>query len=298
MKNKKLKISVLLIATLIASLGTYRIWANMGLNSTGSAEASEVFSLVRPVFAQGIDPAPTFLNQEAGISIYINTNTTLNLNTAKSAMVNIENFTSNYVIGSLSWSNLSSNDYPHCFVSENGWIVVYYLKVNLANPSTTGWLGKIIDWSQYQNNKLTSNFLMEGLVNMTNALGKPSTGAEYYHFQYANATNLVIAIKHAYDGANATFNIEVPNAIGTVYEESWSCYSTTAAGTLLIDNSSICSSAGSGSTSARVYSGTEHYYQMMSRDIFHTVTIEATYGPSGWGWHNPNDAYGCLLLLY
>lgn len=275
----------------------------MGLNSTGSAEASEVFSLMRPVFGQGIDPAPTFLNQEAGISIYINTNTTLNLNTAKSAMINIENFTSNYVIGSLSWSNLSSNDYPHCFVSENGWIVVYYLKVNLANPNTTGWLGKIIDWSQYQNNKLTSNFLMEGLANITNALGVSSTSAEYYHFQYTNAINLVIAIKHAYDGANATFNIEVPSAIGTVHEESWSCYSTTAAGTFLIDNSIICSSAGSGSgspmsTSSRQYGGTEQSYKMMSPDVFHTVTIEAAYGPTIYQVHHPNDAYGCLLLLY
>jgi hypothetical protein len=132
-----------------------------------------------------------------------------------------------------------------------------------------------------------------------------STGAEYYHFQYPNATTLLLAIKHASDDSNATFNIEVPSAIGTVYEESWSCYSTIEPGIFQIDGNTICSSPGSRSpspmsTNSRQYGGTELSYEIISRDVFHTVSIEANPGSTfdiGYTYYT-NDAYGCLLLLY
>ena len=304
-----MKLSVLLIACLIFSLAGYAYLENAGSKSIVSAEATQELALTRPALSADDPAASTFLSQEAGLAIWCNATfaAPINLNAAKNAMVNIENYTSTYVIGSLSdnGSIALSDDYPHCFVDINGWFVVYYLKVNTLNPGTTGWIGKIIDWSQYSNNKLSGNFLSEGLnYIVTKTIGEAPTNEQYFHFQFPNATKLLIAIKHAGDNSNDTFNIEIPSNI-TVYEESWSCYSTMAAGTLTFDNTVMCSTPGSGSygsppmsTSLRAYGGTETSYQMLSEGVFHTIRIIAAYGPNFVGYHSSNDAYGCLLLLY
>ena len=73
LKNMKLKVSVLIIATLIVSLGLYTYSRNTGGQNNVAAEVNQRLSLVRPAFAQSMDPPTSFLDQEAGISIYLNT---------------------------------------------------------------------------------------------------------------------------------------------------------------------------------------------------------------------------------
>ena len=141
------------------------------------------------------------------------------MNTAKNAMVNVENVTSDYVIGSLAPSGFSSDDYPHCFVHKDGWIVVYYLKPTTANKA---WLGKIIDWSDLNpiSDPITSNLLYDGLYYIaTQTLGISITNAKYYHFQYPTATKLMFAIKRGPAGTTTTFNIKIPDTL-TIYERS------------------------------------------------------------------------------
>jgi len=251
-------------------------------------------SLTKPVFLSG-GGAATYLEQEAGIAYYINTTGPLNLNTAKSAMVNIENITSDYVIGSLAPSGFSSDDYPHCFVHKDGWIVVYYLKINLANPETTGWLGKIIDWSDPDpvSDPITSNLLCDGLYYIaTQTLGISITNAKYYHFQYPTATKLLFAIKHvaaiAGGGSQtATFNIKIPDTF-TMHERSWSCYSTSHVSyTFKIDTDTISSG------SDRHYGGPEITEVILGPNIFHTISISTASTP-----YSNQHAYVCLMLLY
>mgnify|MGYP001595415104 CR=1 FL=1 len=300
MKNKKLKVGILLIATLIATVGVYAIWADVGSKSTGLAGDNAGFSLVRPAFAQSMDPATSFLYQEAGMSIWLNatSHAPLNLTSAKKAMVNMEtdmeNATSGYVIGSLSDNGgiTSSDDYPHCVVFASGWIVVYYLKVNTQNNGTTGWIGKIIDWTQYSNNKLNGTYLSEAMYYIAyTTLGLPTTNEQYFHFQYPSATELMFAIKHAPNGATETFNINVPDS-ANVSEYSWSCVSYGSSGyqqyIFKIDQN--VTSQGRG----RNYGGPEITPKILSPGSWHVVSITSTDPYLDGG----NDVYVCLILLY
>jgi hypothetical protein len=295
LENKKLKIGILLIAVLLASLSAYVYWGNAGPKSTISAEANQDLALMRPTFSPDATIMATFLSQEAGIAIWLNRTdqAPLDLNAAKNGMVNVENATSEYVIGSLKFTPnqywtvpISSDDYPHCFVHKSGWIVVYYLKVNTQNTGTTGYLGKIIDWPYYTNTgKLDSNLLSEGMSYMAyTTLLKSTTGEQYFHFQYPSATKLMFAVKHAPNGSQQSFNIKIPST-STMSEESWSCYSTGYGGyTFKIDSTQV--SAGSG----RNYGDIPD--DLLSADYWHTIYIICGYNYYG------SDAYVCLILLY
>jgi hypothetical protein len=289
LKNNKLKISVLLIATLVGTLGIYSIWANVDPKSTGLADDKQGFSLVRPAFAQSMAAATSFLDQEAGMAIYMNISGTINLDTAKNQMVyHLENVTSDYVIGSLD-IGLGSDEYPHCYVDKSGWFVVYYLKVNTQsanNPATTGWLGKIINWNSPNNDQVMNNKLHKGLEKICQPFTSDLSAAKYYHFQHPNATKLMIAIKNApNNGQTVTFNIKVPGTL-TIYERSWSCISGRQ-GTFTIDGN-IISPSGMGWR----YGGPEITEAILYPDAFHTVTLSlynSVYGNSG---------NVCLLILY
>jgi hypothetical protein len=294
LKNKKLKTSVLLTATFVATLAILGIWANVGPKSTGLADDNQGFSLVRPAFAQSMARATSFLDQEAGMAIWLNATAyaPLNLNTAKNQMVNIENVTSDYVLGSLSDNGgiSSSDDYPHCVVFASGWIVVYYLKVNTQNPITTGWIGKIIDWSHLSQISLpiTSNLLYDGLYYIaTQTLGIPITNAKYYHFQHPVATKLLFAIKRGVPGQNVTFNIEIPGAL-TIYEYSWSTYRVGSGSYVFwIDRYQVLGVNNLG----RHYGGPEIDETILTPNVPHTITLWT----STW---TSDPAYVCLILLY
>ena len=285
--NKWIKIGSILAMLVLASSALYFYSRNANLNSDVYAESSQEISLTKPAFLAGGEAA-TYLEQEAGMAYYVNTTGPLNLNTAKNAMWNVENITSDYVIGSLKWGSISSDDYPHCFIHKDGWIVVYYLKINLANPSTTGWLGKIIDWSDRDpvSDPITSNLLYDGLYYIaTQTMGISITNAKYYHFQYPTATKLLFAIKHAGNGQTATFNIQLPDTL-TIHERSWSCYNGPGGTyTFKIDSNTISSGSG------RHYGGTEITEVILGSGT-HTVSISASDSIYG------NDAYVCLILLY
>jgi hypothetical protein len=293
LKNRKLKIGILLIATLMVTSGIYVIWANVGMKNKGLAEANQEFSLVRPAFAQSIAAATTFLGQEAGMSIWLNAtaDSPLNLQVAQNKMANnLENVTSDYVIGSIPLAGFSSDDYPHCFVHKSGWVIVYFLRINTQNPSTTGWLGKMMvlsDANYYEKGNLKSNILQKGLETVCAGLVQltPTTDAKYYNFQYPNAAKLMIAIKEVARNEVATFNIQVPSGL-TIDERSWSLYAQTGA-VWNIDTTQIYSGSG------RHYGGLEITAAVLPADgSWHTVTVDDNSGIySGY-------ARVCILILY
>jgi hypothetical protein len=313
LENKKTKIGALLITALIASVGLYGVWANLGLRNTGLNDAQEELSLVRPGFAQLMAAATSSLGQEAGMAIWLHTSPFQSLDAAKNALYD-ENFTSDYVIGSLDMTkaylgmaavsspNSPSDDDPHCIVNKDGWIVVYYLRVNMANPSgVSGWLGKMIvlsssDFYNDATHTMNNNLLHMALVYISSQmLVSDVSSAQYYNFQYPAATTLLIAIKTSvsdvYYGYTKTFNINIPN--GTVLDEqSWSFYADFAkrAG-FLIDTTAIVNRPN--------YSGSARYY-------YDLVGSNSTLLTPNTGWHtvsvfvdgNSGKASVCLLILY
>lgn len=215
-ENRKMKFGGLLVAVLVFSfLGVYSYTANNEKGNSMVADAGQTFSLVNPVFAQSASSETTFLEEEAGMSIYINIGRSIDLAVAKTVYRTIEKETSNYTVGSIALPGLPESEDVHGFVHKDGWIVVYYLK---AEP-----VGKIIDWNYWSGGKLTKNKVQVGLEQMGNALGASVTGAKYYHFQYPYANKSMIIMETLEVGGEDSFNITIPLEF-TVYERSWSHY--------------------------------------------------------------------------
>ena len=271
-ENKKMKFGGLLVAILVCSfLGVYSYTANNEKGNNMLADAGQTFSLVNPVFAQGAGSETTFLDEEAGISIYVNIGRSIDLAVAKTVYRTIEKETSNYTVGSVALPGLSESEDVHCFVHKDGWIVAYYLK---AEP-----IGKIIDWAYWSGGTLTKNKLQVGLEQMGNALGASVTGAKYYHFQYPYADKWMIVIESR-DASPDSFNIKIPSSF-TIFERSWSLYAESGAYSYFhIDGEQI----------AYVDSGTK-YGQLtatqLSPDVFHTVAI-----------YGINKNYVAIVLAY
>jgi len=272
MKDKKMKLGVLLVTILASSfLGVY-FYVQSGGKSSIAAEGGQIFPLVSPAFAQSVSTATTFLEEEAGMSIYLNIGESIDLSKAKTAYKTIEKETSDYIVGSLSLPDLPETEDVHCFVHKDGWIVVYYLK---AEP-----ISKTIDWNYYSLTAgLTKTKLQVGLEKMGLALGVSVTGAKYYNFQYPYAYKWMIIIESR-DASPDSFNLKIPSEF-TIYERSWSLYAESVAYSYFyIDTNQI----------AYVNSGVK-YGQLtaaqLSPDAFHTIDL-----------YGINKNYLAIVLAY
>jgi hypothetical protein len=221
-KSTALGLSLLLIAVLMTSILVAYIHQNERLNTI--VEKGRSYSLVHPVFAESMATTPTFLDEEAGISLYVNIGRSIDLAVAKTVFRALEKETTDYIVGSVNVS-LSENEDVHCFVHKEGWIVTYYGK---GEP-----VSKIVDWSLWSQStsKLTKNKLQVGLEKMTYILGVPpsSLSVSYYHFQYPNANKCMIILETLVGKGEDSFNVTIPNDL-TVYERSWSHYAECTSG--------------------------------------------------------------------
>ncbi len=217
LENRKMKMGVLLFVILVCSfLGVYLYAGGGNWNNNIATEAGQTYLLVNPVFAQSASSETTFLEEEAGMTIYVDIGRSIDLEVAKTVYRTLEKETANYTVGSIALPDLPESEDVHCFVHKDGWIVVYYLK---AEP-----IGKIIDWSYWSGGKLTKNKLQVGLEQMGNALGASVTGAKYYHYQYSYANKCMLIIETLVGAGEDSFNITIPLDF-TVYERAWSHYS-------------------------------------------------------------------------
>jgi len=268
-KNWKTKVTVFLVAALM--LGLLGAYFYTGSSGGGDivAEAGQTYLFVNPVSALSASTGITFLEEEAGMSIYVNVGHSLDLSVAKTVYKTIEKETPDYVVGSLSLPNLPETDDVHCFVHKDGWIVVYYLK---NEP-----ISKIIDWNYYSSEGvLTNTKLQVGLENMCLlAFGVTVTDAKYYHFQYTYADKWMMIIESREGAGEDSFNLKIPSEF-TFYERSWSFYGrayddgwSTYSAVFKIDGNTI--------SSISVTSYTTKYGQLtatqLSPDVFHTVSI-------------------------
>jgi hypothetical protein len=217
-ENKRMKISALLIAVLVFSFaGLHFYIGNNEKRNSMVTDAGQTFSLVNPVFAESASSEATFLDEEAGMSIYVNIGQSIDLNVVRNKYRTIERETSNYTVGSVGLPGLTENEDVHCFVHKDGWIVIYYLKGEL--------ISKIVDWNLWSEDDrtLAKNKLQVGLEQMTTPLGVVVTGTQYYHFQYPNATECMVILDTVVGSGEDSFNITIPNDL-EVYERSWSHY--------------------------------------------------------------------------
>ncbi len=287
LKSKRMKVALVVLGLfLIGGLGGL-LGAYLSGDSSQVAEGAHTLSLATPAFAQGGVASTTFLDEEAGISIYTDLAQSLDLATAKTVYKTIEKETSDYIVGSVSLPNLTESDDVHIFVHKDGWIVVYYLK---AEP-----VSKIIDWNYYAGGQLTSNKLKAGLSKMCSALGVTATTTKYYHFQYPYAIKFMIVIESEYGwNETDTCRLTIPSAF-TVYERSWSFYTydTYSSSYFRIDGTTIYTGDGGQDSSITAYG--QLTASQLSPDVSHTVTVfNKTYASYDY------EGYTCvgIVLVY
>ena len=142
MQNKfGLKILAILIALVIvaSSVAMYSA-TDMGKGIDGGG-GNSVISLEVPSFfliasagsgggggAGAAQEGTAFLEDEAGVSAYVNTSQSIDLSKAESCYRTIEYKCDDYIIGSVELPDLPEDEDVHVYVSADGWIVAYYLK--------------------------------------------------------------------------------------------------------------------------------------------------------------------------
>jgi len=272
-ENIKMKAGMFLVAILACGLlGVYLYNSGGGANIMN--EDGHHFLLVNPVFAQSVSSETSFLEEEAGMSIYINIGRSIDLAVAKTVYRTIEKETSNYTVGSIALPGLTESEDVHCFVHKDGWIVVYYLE---AEP-----VGKIIDWSYWSGGKLTKNKLQVGLEQMANALGASVTGAKYYHYQYPYANKCMLIIETLVGPGEDSFNVTIPLEF-TVYERSWSHYAGSTKSYWSYDSYFKIDGNTIDLISGYDYSVTRYStltVAQLSPDVVHTVSVSSTLSDS------------------
>ncbi len=176
-------------------------------------------ALICAIFLTGNVNAASFLEDEAGISAYVNTGSTIDLDSAKAAFQTIEYETDTYIVGSISLSGIEEWEYVHVYVSSDGWIVAYYLKDEPAS--------KIMRWENYNGGAMPATKLEDSISKVSANIGVAYSTVEddikYYHFKYPNANRMMlIADRIDVDGTD-TFQFKVPTN-HTIYEGSWYHY--------------------------------------------------------------------------
>jgi hypothetical protein len=230
-----------------------------------------VFIYVLAVF---MADATTFLEEEAGICAYTNTERSIDMARVKPLYRTIEYETGEYIIGSVPIGEYPETEDVHVYASRDGWIAAYYP----ANDPVS----KMIDWRSYQGGQLTSTKLELALKKVSDALNFPLVEVKYYNFVTPRANKLLIVIDRE-DTHNVTdsFEIMIPDDI-TIYERSWGLCAWNGYVTLHIDEEKIHKLE----PPRGVWSFAHQKLtpNQLQQGLYHTVkTYLDEYSGSGWG---------------
>jgi len=167
--------------------------------------------------------ATAFPVDKAGISAYIDTGQTIDLDEIKTIFTAVEEVGDNYIIGITPISDYGGNIDVHVYADTDGWIVAYFLN---GTPAS-----KIMQWLEAPdvNNPvittITNTTLVDAVHKAGNAAGVEIVSSEikYYDFSHPNANSMMLFIRtRATNGANI-HQVEIP-ADYTLYEASYYHY--------------------------------------------------------------------------
>ena len=159
--------------------------------------------------------AVDFPADEAGISAYVNAKPSgINLASAKSAFASIERETSDYIIGTVALDLHAEEEYPHVYVSTDGWVVAYY-----PSERPSSW---ILPWADYSGGAISSTTLSRAVGKVATAVGGTSSGIKYYDFRYEDANKMMIILESVQHDENF-FKFTIPTSFQT-YAVDWSHY--------------------------------------------------------------------------
>jgi len=220
------------------------------------------------LFAGSACAAVDFPADEAGISAYVHAKSSVSLNDAKPAFATIERETDDYIIGTVELAKHTEEQYPHVYVSTDGWVVAYY-----PNDRPSSW---ILPWVDYSGGEISSTTLSKAAGIVCSEIGGTTTGLKYYDFRYEDASKMMIIVEST-TGTNF-FKVTIPTSFAT-YAVDWSHYASTSASSLkngwskaYLDEGSSFSSFGSGqkcaygSLTGQFENGIEHEIKIKAND--------------------------------
>jgi len=256
LKGKIIKISLVLFVLggiAVASI----LWQSKSPDGKGLSDLGIL--LTKPVFAQ--ETGVNFLEQEAGISAWMNAGKSIDLTKAKAVFKTIEKNTNDYINGSIALSGYPETEDVHAFVHKDGWIVSYYMKNNPA--------AKIMDWNNYKiDNKIKGTKLENGIFAVCTAVSIAAKDIKYYDFRNPDANKIMIIIAQS-----KNFRIRLPIE-HVFYERSYSFFADSGWGTIVlkIDAKDIIN----------IYVPSYYSYSSLSSDqlspdVFHTVSSQNGY---------------------
>lgn len=288
---KVLAISIALV--LVASSVAMYSYSSADVEKEISEDDREgVISLVAPPFVSvagasevqssgGATPqtGTTFLEEEAGISAYVNVGKEIDLEKAKSTFKSIETSNKTYIIGQIAFDGYDPEYVaPHAYVHKDGWIVAYYIE---NEPSS-----KIMQWNGYDGGKITTTTLADAMHQICTAtqIGytKIEDNIKYYDFEYPNANRMMlitdITSENDFDSFNLTIPLECP-----LYEGSWSHYLSGTSSTycgesiLKIDENIVNRLAGTGT----YFGYGECALLLREAEVSHEIRITRSRGTAG-----------------
>ena len=222
------------------------------------------------LFAGSACAAVDFPADEAGISAYVHAKSSVNLNDAKPAFATIERETEDYIIGTVALDLHAEEEYPHVYVSTDGWVVAYY-----PNDRPSSW---ILPWADYSGGEISSTTLSKAAGIVCSQIGGTTTGLKYYDFRYEDASKMMIIVESKRNGANF-FKVTIPTSFAT-YAVDWSHYNiahdSRYCGSSAYLNDVQCSTVG-------CYTGANYgsFSGQFGNGIEHTVKISAQSSATG-----------------
>lgn len=210
-------ISVALVVIASSAIILYRL-----TNKSKIDEGNGLISLEAPFFISTAEASPgdapeAFPADEAGISAYVNVGQSIDLEKAKKALVGTRAEGDDYIIGIIELEGLPEDEFPHMYFNENGWILAYYTKIAPAS--------RIMQWHGYNGGPITTTTLQDAIAKSCPEIrvdfSSVRDNISYYHFQYPEATEMVMSVDIAIGSSSENFNYLIPFDV-TLFEGSWS----------------------------------------------------------------------------
>jgi hypothetical protein len=176
-----------------------------------------LFGIVFLLFTGSASAAVDFPADEAGICAWVKAKSSVpNLNAAVPAFATIERQTDDYIIGTVAMSWHTEEEYPHVYVSTDGWVVAYY-----PNDRSSGWL---LPWYYYSGGPISTTTLKEAAQIVCDQIGGTTTGLKYYDFRHPEATKMMIIVEST--TGSEWFKVTIPTNY-TTSRVDWSHYGST-----------------------------------------------------------------------
>jgi len=216
--------ALVLIASSVAIYSAIDV--EKGIDEGGGKGA---IALVAPSFirvagaAEAMGDGSAFPEDEAGISAYVNTSQTIDLEKLKTIFTEVEEVGDNYIVGLTPIPDFGGDINVTVYADTSGWIVAFF-KNDEPAAMMMQW-GKDTDVNDSVITEITSTTLEDAINKAADAADILWTvkDVKYYDFEYPDADGMTLFIRtRATDGTNMT-QVEIP-ATYTLYEASYYNY--------------------------------------------------------------------------